>query len=450
MRRATREEDFLESSNAEVRLVFAGEILGGFQADEVKRRFGEAFKVQGERLAAMFSGERTVLKRSLSREDAVRYVMQLQNMGVRVHVESLKTPASAAASAPASTPSPAMPAAAVLPAAAQPAVASVPVAATEEEIVCPNCGTRQSKRVFCKECTTDMPRGIAAKKEDADRAREERLEEARLRRGGSASRYAPPSSAGGEVYSGATVEAPPIIGLGFEGRMGRVTYLNAGLLAWVGLAMIGICAAVLLPMSRSWLMFIPLAVAFVLFFIWAIRVTVLRLHDMNRNGWWVLVTLIPYLGWVASLVLMFMPGTSEDNDYGEKPKQGSTAVAIAILVVVIVAGVVATTFATSMIKRGSRGQEAAERIEARSEAAEHVAEYLESPAAQEAFATYAREPNSKAFAASDDGAFGWRSGQGSPRQAAVAAMVACEEHRKPYTKECELVNVNGLWADQRR
>ena len=440
----------MESSNAEVRLVFAGEILAGFQADEVKRRFGEAFKVQGERLAAMFSGERTVLKRALSREDAVRYVMQLQKMGVRVHVESLKAPAPSS--------SPPMPAAAkpasVQPLqsmALQPTVAAAPAAAAaEEEIVCPNCGTRQSKRVFCKECTTDMPRGIAAKKEDADRAREERLEEARLRRGGSASRYAPPSSAGGEVYSGALVEAPPIIGLSFEGRMGRITYLNAGLLAWVGLAMIGIGAAVLLPMSRSWLMFIPLAVAFVLFFVWAIRVTVLRLHDMNRSGWWVLVTLIPYLGWVASLVLMFMPGTSEDNDYGEKPKQGSTAAAIAILVVVIVVGAVATTFASSMIKRGSRGQEAAERIEARSEAAEQVAEYLESPAAQEAFATYAREPNPKAFAASDDGAFGWRSGQGSPRQAAVAAMAACEEHRKPYTKECELVNVNGLWAGQQR
>ena len=215
----------MESSNAEVRLVFAGEILAGFQADEVKRRFGEAFKVQGERLAAMFSGERTVLKRALSREDAVRYVMQLQKMGVRVHVESLKAPAPSS--------SPPMPAAAkpasVQPLqsmALQPTVAAAPAAAAaEEEIVCPNCGTRQSKRVFCKECTTDMPRGIAAKKEDADRAREERLEEARLRRGGSASRYAPPSSAGGEVYSGALVEAPPIIGLSFEGRMGRITYL---------------------------------------------------------------------------------------------------------------------------------------------------------------------------------------------------------------------------------
>jgi hypothetical protein len=156
----------------------------------VKRRFGEAFKVQGERLAAMFSGERTVLKRALSREDAVRYVMQLQKMGVRVHVESLKS-ARLCRFVPVSTPSPATPAAAVLPAAAQAAIASAPAAAAEEEIVCPNCGTRQSKRVFCKECTTDMPRGIAAKKEDADRAREERLEEARLRRGGSASRYRP-------------------------------------------------------------------------------------------------------------------------------------------------------------------------------------------------------------------------------------------------------------------
>jgi len=442
----------LESSNAEVRLVFAGEILGGFQADEVKRRFGEAFKVEGARLAAMFSGERTVLKRALSREDAERYVMKLQKMGVRVHVESLTAPV------PASSPPPAAPAAAkpaapqpltLQPLATQPTAAAAPAAA-EEEIVCPTCGTRQSKRVFCKECTTDMPRGIAAKKEDADRAREERLEEARLRRGGSAGRYAPPTSAGGEVYSGATVEAPPIIGLSFEGRMGRITYLNAGLLAWVGLAMIGIGAAVLLPMSRSWLVFIPLAVAFVLFFIWAIRVTVLRLHDMNRSGWWVLLILIPYVGGVASLVLMFMPGTSEDNDYGEKPKQGSTVAAIVILVVIVVAGAVATTFAMSMVKRGSRGQEAAERINARSEAAEHVAEYLESPAAQEAFATYAREPSHKAFAASDDGAFGWRSGQASPRQAATAAMAVCEEHRKPYTKPCELVNVNGIWAGEQQ
>lgn len=34
----------------EVSLVFSGDILDGFQPDEVKRRFGETFKMQGPQL----------------------------------------------------------------------------------------------------------------------------------------------------------------------------------------------------------------------------------------------------------------------------------------------------------------------------------------------------------------------------------------------------------------
>ncbi len=66
---------------AQVRLVFAGEVLDGFQPAEVKRRFGEAFKIEGVRLAAMFSGERTVLKRSLPAGEGARYVAKLATLG---------------------------------------------------------------------------------------------------------------------------------------------------------------------------------------------------------------------------------------------------------------------------------------------------------------------------------------------------------------------------------
>lgn len=435
----------MESSNAEVRLVFAGEILGGFQADEVKRRFGEAFKVEGARLAAMFSGERTVLKRALSREDAVRYVMKLQKMGVRVHVEPLTAPV------PAPSPSPAAPAAAkpagpqpltLQPMATPPAAAAPAAAAAEEEIVCPNCSTRQSKRVFCKECTTDMPRGIAAKKEDADRARAERRAE----------RFSPPKAEiGGAAYE-ATDEPPPLLGLGFSGRMGRITYFNAGMASMGCVALAGIVAAVLVPMTRSMLMLIPFGLLALAFVVWAVRASALRMHDMNRSGWWAVLTLIPYLGSVVSLVMMFWPGTEGENDYGEQPRQGNGLVAVVIgvlMVIIMISSLVSYNRYVKNMRHASReGSEQQTQVDPRM--AQQVAEYLESPAARDAFAAYAREPSHKAFAASDDGAFGWRSGQVSARQAATAAMAVCEEHRKPYTKPCELVNVNGIWAGEQQ
>lgn len=419
-------------AGTDVRLVFAGEILEGFQPDEVKRRFGEAFKIEGARLAAMFSGERTVIKRSIPADEAVRYVARLGTLGARVRVEPLVA-APAAAPARAAT------------AAAAPLVALAPL---EEQITCPNCGERQPKQVFCRSCTTDMPRGIAAKKEDADRARAERLDAARA--GG---RYAPPRAAGGEVSSGGTVEPPPMLSLSFEGRMGRISYLNAGGLAWLGIALIGIGAAVLLPIFRSMLMLIPLGLVGIVFFIWSVRVTALRLHDFNFSGWWALLTFIPYLGLIAAIVLLFVPGSSDDNDYGEKPRQGNGLVAAAIVIGSVIALLAISRLAMSSYdqysERAAARQAAQQPSDVDPQAMQQAAQYLSSPAALDAYAAYAREPNHKAFATGGGGAFGWRAGQTSMREATAKAMAACDANRQPYTSECRLVNVNGQWPKER-
>jgi uncharacterized membrane protein YhaH (DUF805 family) len=416
---------------AQVRLVFAGEVLKGFEPDEVKRRFGEAFKIEGERLAAMFSGERTVLKRALPAAEGARYAAKLGALGARVHIEPLQE----------AGPAPVAPAASAV-------AATLPVLAPlEEQITCPNCGERQPKQVFCRACTTDMPRGIAAKKEDAERARAERLDAARA-----SGRYAPPRSAGGELSSGGTVDPPPMLSLSFEGRMGRISYLNAGGLAWLGIAIIGIVAAILLPMFRSMLVLIPLGIVGIVFFIWSLRVSVLRLHDFNFSGWWALLSFIPYLGIIATLVLLFVPGSSDDNDYGEKPRQGNGLVAVAILI-----GSVIALLAIGRVAMGSYDQysqraarRAAEQQPAGADPAElqRAAQYLSSPAALDAYAAYAREPNQKAFAAGGGGAFGWHAGQASQREAMSRALSACDANRKPYTSECQLVNVNGAWPKE--
>lgn len=45
-----------------------------------------------------------------------------------------------------------------------------------------------------------------------------------------------------------------------------------------------------------------------------IAVTVRRLHDTDRSGWWYLLALVPFAG-LAVLVFMLLPGTPGDNQF---------------------------------------------------------------------------------------------------------------------------------------
>lgn len=48
-----------------------------------------------------------------------------------------------------------------------------------------------------------------------------------------------------------------------------------------------------------------------------IAVTIRRLHDGDRSGWWMLIGLVPILGALALLVLMALPGTPRENRFGQ-------------------------------------------------------------------------------------------------------------------------------------
>ena len=51
-----------------------------------------------------------------------------------------------------------------------------------------------------------------------------------------------------------------------------------------------------------------------------IAVTVRRLHDTGRSGWWILISLIPVIGWIILLVFMVLDSHPGDNEYGPNPK----------------------------------------------------------------------------------------------------------------------------------
>ncbi|TLD69624.1 DUF805 domain-containing protein [Phragmitibacter flavus] len=52
----------------------------------------------------------------------------------------------------------------------------------------------------------------------------------------------------------------------------------------------------------------------------SIGVSIRRLHDTNRSGWFLLFVLIPFIGGFIVLYFMILDGTPGANKFGENPK----------------------------------------------------------------------------------------------------------------------------------
>ncbi|MEP6651532.1 MAG: DUF805 domain-containing protein [Lapillicoccus sp.] len=60
-------------------------------------------------------------------------------------------------------------------------------------------------------------------------------------------------------------------------------------------------------------------------FLPSLAVSVRRLHDTSRSGWWILLGLIPIVGAII-LIVFYVQDSHGDNQYGPSPKAvGSTA-----------------------------------------------------------------------------------------------------------------------------
>ncbi len=54
----------------------------------------------------------------------------------------------------------------------------------------------------------------------------------------------------------------------------------------------------------------------------SLALSVRRLHDIGRTGWWVLISIIPVIGAVVLLVFMLLDSEPGSNRYGANPKEG--------------------------------------------------------------------------------------------------------------------------------
>lgn len=55
-----------------------------------------------------------------------------------------------------------------------------------------------------------------------------------------------------------------------------------------------------------------------------IAVSVRRLHDTERSGWWFLIAFIPIIGPLVLLVFFVIDSTPGQNEYGPNPKELAT------------------------------------------------------------------------------------------------------------------------------
>jgi uncharacterized membrane protein YhaH (DUF805 family) len=53
----------------------------------------------------------------------------------------------------------------------------------------------------------------------------------------------------------------------------------------------------------------------------ALAVSVRRLHDTGRSGWWLLVGVVPLIGCFILLVFTLQDSDPGDNEYGPNPKE---------------------------------------------------------------------------------------------------------------------------------
>ncbi|MEQ9488247.1 MAG: DUF805 domain-containing protein [Alphaproteobacteria bacterium] len=117
----------------------------------------------------------------------------------------------------------------------------------------------------------------------------------------------------------------------FTGRARRKEYWLFALLYFiVNLVFAVIGGSLYSASSLQALNTVSIVIVLVLF-LPSLAVTVRRLHDTDRSGWWVLISLIPVIGTIWLLVLLVLPGTRGSNNYGEDPLGSDTSATNAAL-----------------------------------------------------------------------------------------------------------------------
>ena len=112
----------------------------------------------------------------------------------------------------------------------------------------------------------------------------------------------------------------------FSGRARRKEYWMFALVNFIVAIILSLPGAVLSAFPDEelqiigFILLIPYYIYCFILFIPTLALSIRRLHDQDKSGWWYLVNFIPCIGPIWFLVLMCLDGTPGDNQYGPASK----------------------------------------------------------------------------------------------------------------------------------
>ncbi len=107
----------------------------------------------------------------------------------------------------------------------------------------------------------------------------------------------------------------------FKGRASRAEYwlfYGAMVMASFILTMLGALLGILSP-TLAMIIYVAMGIGVLVLIIPGLAVTVRRLHDVGKSGWYILFSFIPVIGYMYVFYLTTLSGESGPNKFGEQP-----------------------------------------------------------------------------------------------------------------------------------
>lgn len=299
-------------TQARYKIVFNGELMPDASLEATQENLARLFKSDLTRIHSLFIGKAVDIKRDLSENEADQYLKALQSAGAKVRKEqdfaaSLSLVETDDHRAPDSEP------------------------VNNAQMTCPKCGHQQAKAIECSACGIVIEKFIARQTMLAENPPE-------VVSPASSSPYATPKA----TVAKSLPEFGELKVIGIEGRIGRLRYLAWSLVLILAcMPVFGIAAGFFAAseiLGGLLMVIAGIAVAVI-----SIMFGVKRLHDIGWSGWLLLITLVPVVGGVFSLLMFIIPGSTEANRFGPPPPPNSTAVKVLALlwIALIIVGILA-------------------------------------------------------------------------------------------------------------
>ena len=103
----------------------------------------------------------------------------------------------------------------------------------------------------------------------------------------------------------------------FKGRAARPEYW------WFFLSYVIVYFVLLILASAARGLFVLVWLSALAYFLPLLAAAVRRLHDTGRSGWWYLIGLVPFVGFIILIVFLAGEGQPGANQYGPPPGGGS-------------------------------------------------------------------------------------------------------------------------------